>query len=346
MKGLVFSELHKVELKEVDKPQLLEPGDAIIRVTLTTICGSDLHLIHGHMPTTPGYVVGHEYVGVVEQVGSGVRNFKPGDRVTGPAAPYCGQCDNCRAGYIAHCQRGGVHGSGQEFGGISGTQSEFIRVPFADVNLVHVPDDLTDEQVLFVGDILSTGYFAVEKAEIRAGDSLVIFGAGPVGLCAVNTAKLFGAGQVILVDVDPYRLDMGRKLGATHVIRADQENVLEVIGQLTGGKGADAAIEAVGLEATLQQAVRCVGIGGRVSIVGIFGQDVSLPMPEIFFKNIKIQMGLSYLGHMKRLIRMIQSGQLDLTPLITHRMKLGDIQKAYEIFEKRTEPVIKIALVP
>lgn len=344
MKGLVYSGLNKVELNEVEKPQLLRADDAIIRVTLTTICGSDLHLIHGHLPSTPGYVVGHEYVGIVEEVGSEVRGFKPGDRVIGPAAPYCGQCDHCRKGFIAHCQRGGVHGSGEVFGNLTGAQSEYIRVPFADVNLVHVPDELTDEQVLFVGDILSTGYFAVEKAEIRAGDSLVIFGAGPVGLCAVQSAKLFGARQVILVDMDPFRLETGLKLGATHIIRADQEDVLKKIGELTGGQGADAAIEAVGLEATLQQAVRCVGIGGRVSIVGIFGQDVQLPLPEIFMKNIKIQMGLADLGHMKQLLRMIQTGQLDLTPLITHRMKLSEIETAYKIFENRSEPVIKIVL--
>ncbi len=346
MKALVLNDLHKFSLGEVEKPQIAHPGDAIIRMTLTTICGSDLHLIHGHIPSTPGYVLGHEFVGVVEAVGSDVKDFKPGDRVTGPAAPYCGQCENCQAGHVAHCTRGGILGSGIEAGDLSGTQSEYIRIPYADVNLVPIPDDLTDEQVLFVGDILSTGYTAVINAELRAGDSLVVYGAGPVGLCAVVAAKLFSPGQIILVDLDPFRLEMGRKLGATHIIRADQEDVLNVIGQLTNNKGADAAIEAVGLPSTFQQAVRCVGIGGRVSVVGIFAENVEVPFPEIFLKNLKIEMGLGDLRHMKRLIRMIETGQIDLTPLITHRMKLNDIQRGYEIFENRTEPVIKIAVTP
>lgn len=346
MKALVLDDLHKYSLREVEKPLIAHSGDAIIRVTLTTICGSDLHLIHGHIPSTPGYVLGHEFVGVVEAVGSDVRDFKPGDRVTGPAAPYCGQCENCQAGHVAHCKRGGILGSGIEAGDLSGTQSEYIRIPYADVNLVPIPDDLTDEQVLFVGDILSTGYTAVINADLRAGDSVVVYGAGPVGLCAIVASKLFSPGQIILVDLDPYRLEMGRKLGATQIIRADQEDVLKVIAQLTHEKGADAAIEAVGLPSTLQQAVRCVGIGGRVSVVGIFAENVEVPLPEILFKNLKIQMGLGDLRHMKRLMRMIQTGQIDLTPLITHRMKLNDIQRGYEIFENRSEPVIKIALTP
>ncbi len=346
MKGLVNTKVNHVELREVEKPQLVAADDAIIRITLTTICGSDLHLIHGHMPTTPGYVVGHEYVGVVEKVGSGVKDFRPGDRVIGPAAPFCGQCERCRAGHIAQCLRGGIHGSGAEFGGLPGTQSEYIRVPFADVNLVKVPDELSDEQVLFVGDILSTGYFSAEKGDILPGDSVVVFGAGPVGLCAVHAARLFSPGQIILVDIDSHRLEVGAKLGATSTIRADQADVLAVIGALTGGKGADVAIEAAGVEQTFQQAVRCVGIGGRVSIVSIFGRDVALPLPEIFMKNIRIEMGLSYLGNMKRLVRMIQTGTLDLTPLITHRIKLGEIAHGYELFEKRLDNVIKIAITP
>lgn len=346
MKGLVYEKLGQVKLKEVEKPELRDDTDAIIRVTMTTICGSDVHLVHGHIPTTPGYVLGHEYVGIVEKVGSKVENVKPGDRVTGPAAPFCGQCENCRNGYLAQCMRGGIHGSGKEFGNITGSMSEYVRVPFADVNLVRIPDDLTDEQVLFTGDILSTGYFAADKGDIQIGDRVVIFGAGPVGLCAVQSARLFNPGDIILVDIDPFRLEMGKQLGATQIIRADQEDVVKRIGELTEGKGADVAIEAVGLESTLQQAVRCVGVGGRVSIVGIFGQNVELPMPEIFMKNIKIEMGLSYLGHMKRLIRMIQLGELDLTPLITHRMKLSELEQAYQLFENRSENVVKVVLTP
>ncbi|SOC40516.1 zinc-dependent alcohol dehydrogenase [Ureibacillus acetophenoni] len=346
MKALVLNEINKISLQEVEKPQIINPGDAIIRVTLTTICGSDIHLIHGHMHSTPGYVVGHEFVGVVEEVGSDVVDFKPGDRVTGPPALHCGQCDNCQAGYTSHCTRGGILGSGPEMGDLSGTQSEYVRIPFADLNLVHIPENLTDEQVLFVGDILSTGYSAAVDAEIKTGDSVVVFGAGPVGLCAVASAKLFSPGQIILVDMDKSRLEMGRKIGATHVITAGEENVLEVIQQLTNGKGADAALEAAGVEPTFLQAVRCLGVGGRVSLVGIPSKDIAVPFPEIFFKNLTIRFGLGDLKNMKRLIRMVETGQLDLTPLITHRMSLNDIEKGYEIFENRKEPVIKIAVTP
>ncbi|WP_232699641.1 zinc-dependent alcohol dehydrogenase [Brevibacillus daliensis] len=174
----------------------------------------------------------------------------------------------------------------------------------------------------------------------------MIFGAGPVGLCAVHAARLFSPSQIILVDIDSHRLAVGTRMGATSSIQADQEDVLAVIHSLTGGKGADVAIEAAGVEKAFQQAVRCVGIGGRVSIVSIYGDDVSLPLPEIFMKNIRIEMGLSYLGNMKRLIRMIQNGQLDLTPLISHRIKLSEISKGYEMFEKRLDNVIKIAITP
>lgn len=346
MKALVYKGANDVELTNLEKPALLADTDAIIRIVLTTICGSDVHLVHGHIPTTPGYALGHEYVGIVEVVGSKVAQFKPGDRVIGPAAPYCGQCERCLKGDIMHCLNGGVHGSGQEFGNLSGSQSEFMRIPYADVNLVHVPDDLEDEQVLFVGDILSTGYFAAEKASIEHGDSVVVFGAGPVGLCAVQAAQLFLPKQVILVDIDSYRLEVGSRMGATHTINAKEVDPLAVIAELTEGKGADAAIEAAGAEITLEQALRCVGLCGRVSLVGIFGKPVTIPLQEAFMKNVRIEMGLSYLGNLKKLIRLIQMGKIDLTPMITHRIPLDDIEKGFKMFEQRTDKVIKVVVSP
>lgn len=343
MKGLVLTELGHIKLQDVEKPKITADSDVIIKITLTTICGSDIHLMHGQIPSVPPYVLGHEYVGVVEEVGKSVRNLKPGDRVAGPAAPFCGQCENCRRGNIAQCMNGGIHGSGPSFGNIPGTHAEFTKVPFSDVNMVKIPDSLSDEQVLFVGDILSTGFFAVENGEVHPGDNVVIFGAGPVGLCAVQSAKLFSAAQIILVDFDQFRLDVGQKLGATRVIRPDQEDVMNVIGGLTNGRGVDVAIDAVGLDSTFQQAVRCAGIGGRVSLVGI-GGDVNLPLSEVFMKNISIKMGLGYLGHMEALTRLIATGQIDLLPLITHRMKLNQIGEAYKLFENHTENVLKIAI--
>ncbi|HWQ78434.1 MAG TPA: alcohol dehydrogenase catalytic domain-containing protein [Anaerovoracaceae bacterium] len=347
MKGLVFEKNGVVVLKDVDKPVLQNDTDAIVRITLTTICGSDVHLVEGHIPTTSGYVLGHEYVGVIESLGKNIKNLKPGDRVAGPAAPYCGQCENCKKGNIAHCLNGGVHGSGKEFGNLDGTHSEFIRVPNAHVNLLPIPDDVSDEQAIFTGDILSTGYSAVKDAQIKMGDTVVVFGGGPVGLCAVEAARLFNPGQIILVGhCDGFRMEVGKSMGTDHTILSSEENAVLKIFELTNGKGADAAIDAAGSNQTLIDAVRCVGIGGRVSLAALYAAPVELPMQELCMKNIQIKMGLGYLGDMDRLMKMIEKGKIKTDRLITHRMALKDIEKAFEIFRGRTEPVIKILIKP
>ncbi len=332
---------------EVKKPELINSTDAIVKISLTTICGSDVHLVAGHLPTTPGYVLGHEYVGVIESVGNDVKNLKPGDRVSGPAAPYCGQCENCRKGNIEHCYNGGVHGSGKEFGNLDGTHSEYIRVPNAHVHLVKIPDSVTDEQAIFVGDILSTGYSAAKNADIKMGDTVVIFGAGPVGLCALIGAQLFNAGQIILVgNNDKHRLEVAKSMGADHIIISSEEDVLKRIAELTGNKGADVAIDAAGSSSTLTNSLRCVGIGGRVSIAALYAHPIEIPMQELCMKNIQIRMGLGDLGDMNKLMKMIELGKIDTSKLITHRMPFADVEKAMNIFANRTEPVIKILLKP
>lgn len=347
MKALVFDRVGEVKLREVDAPTIVEDTDVVLRVTLTAICGSDLHLMHGHIQTTPGYVLGHEYVGIVEQVGAAVKRFKRGDRVVGAGAPFCGLCDNCRKGHIYRCLRGGILGSGPEYGNLNGTHAEYVRIPHADASLIAIPGSLTDEQVLFVGDILSTGYFSVIKANVTPGSSVAIFGAGPVGLCAVAAAKLFNPKKIILVGREnQYRLDMGKKLGATHTILSSEEPPLPAIMSLTDGRGADAVIEAVGSASTIQEAVRCAGIGSCVSIVGVSGNEVTLPMFEIFMKNLRIETGIVDLKYMRVLMDLIECGHLDLTPLVTHRMSLDSIESAMEIFEKRADNVIKIAIKP
>ncbi len=346
MKGLVFTSLHNIELKEVPKPEIIDSDDVIIRITKTTICGSDLHLIHGIIPSQPGYVLGHEYTGVIEQVGSSVKLFKPGDRVFGPPAPYCGCCENCKNGNFSHCINGSVtkmHGGGV----LPGTHSEFIRVPFADVCLHHIPDNLTDEQVLFIADIISTAYSAVLRTSVKPGDDVVVFGAGPVGLCAVATAKLYSPGRIILVGrKDKFRIEMGKRMGATHVICATEEDVLNTIYNITEGKGANIAIDASGAAEAIQQAVKCVGVGGKVSLVGISGGNIELPIPEIFFKNVSLSMGLGDLTHIENLMGIIASGQLDISPLITHRMKLSEIEAAFRLFEDHSKNAIKIVITP
>lgn len=347
MKALYFPQLHQYELRDVEKPCLLKDTDVIVKITMTTICGSDLHLIHGMIPSTPGYVLGHEYVGIIEQVGSAVKYFKPGDRVIGPPAPFCGYCENCINGNISHCINGGIHGSGKELGDLPGTHAEFIRVPFADACLVHIPDTLEDEQVIFISDILTTGYTAVVRGKVNPSDTVAIFGAGPVGLCAVVAAKLFSPAKIIMVGrKDKFRMDMAAKIGATHVLSSMDGNVVENIMKLTNGKGADVAIDASGSESAIQQAVKCVKINGNVSLVGITGMDITLPLSQIFMKNVNINMGLAYVGYMKRLINLVLTGQIDLRPLITHRMELDNIEEAVKIFESRSENVIKIVIKP
>lgn len=200
--------------------------------------------------------------------------------------------------------------------------------------------------MLFLGDVFSTGYFAIEKCDVIPGDSVVIFGAGPVGLCAVQAAKLFSAAQIMLVDVDSFRLETGIRMGATHTIRADQDDVLARIGEITKGRGAEASVEAAGLEVTLQQSVRCVGLGGRVTLVGLFPGEVSLPLNEVLMKNIRIEMGLSDLSRIRRFMTLVESSQIDLTPLITHRMKLSEAEDAFDMFENRQDHMIKVALQP
>lgn len=347
MKALIFESLNSVKLREVPKPVIIDENDAIVRISLTSICGSDMHLIHGHLPTTPGYIIGHEYVGVVEAVGKNVTNIKVGQRVSGPAGPYCGKCYNCIRDNISQCLNGGAHGAGPEFGNLAGTHCEYTRVPFADNVLVPIPDDVTDEQALFVGDIMSTGYFGAEKGCIKEGDNVAVFGAGPVGLSAVHTAKLFNPKKIILVgNKDRFRLEKGLKLGATDIIVSSEEDVLARINQLTDGRGVDAAIDAAGVESTVHQALRCVGVGGKVALIAAYTFPITFPMNELWVKSIRIEMGFGYLGHMKYLMSLVQSGKIDLTPLITHRMSLDEIEKAYELFENRSENVLKIAIKP
>lgn len=347
MKGLVFKERGVVSLMDVKKPEIINDTDVIVKISLTTICGSDVHLVEGHIPTKPGYVLGHEYVGVVESIGSSVKQIKVGDRVSGPAAPYCLKCENCRNGHISHCLNGGVHGSGKEFGGLDGTHSEYIRVPNADVNLLKIPDTLTNEQALFVGDILSTGYSSVKDADIKMGDTVVVFGGGPVGLCAVETAKLYNPQQIILVGHrDQFRMEVGKEMGADHTLLSSKEDVVARILELTDGKGTDAVIEAAGTPHTLDAGTRCLAIGGRLSIAALYAMPIELPMDELCMKNIQIRMGLAYLGDMDKLMRMIEIGKIDTSRLITHRMPLSQAEKAFYIFKDRTEPVLKIVIEP
>lgn len=347
MKSLVWVEEGKVELRELDKPILKDDTDVILKVSLCTICGSDVHIVEGMMGYEPPFPIGHEYMGVIEEVGSAVTKFKPGDRVSGPPAVYCGTCENCRNGAYGHCENGGIFGSGSTVGGFDGALGEYIRIPHADSCLVKIPDDVTDEQALFVGDILTTGYSVVKDAKIQHGDTVAIFGVGPIGLCAVLAAKLYNPSKIIAIGGhDSFRTDLALELGADVAFLSAEDDVVARIMELTGGKGVDAAVECAGNAKSVADATLAVRVGGRVALCGLFGGPVEFPMQDLCQKNITITMGLGDVSLMPTTLKMIQAGKFDTSKLITHRMSLADAEKAFEIFSKRTEPVIKIALKP
>jgi alcohol dehydrogenase len=352
MKALVYRGPGDIRLEEVPEPVIQDPEDAIVRVTAASICGSDLHVVHGLMPKMePGSIIGHEFTGVVHSVGSAVTGVKPGDRVVGPAAVWCGRCRACLRGFRSACERGAIFGSGPLFGDLSGAQAEYVRVPFCDTTLTPIPATLSDEQVMFAGDILPTAYSAVVGLSpsvrgVRKGDTVVVFGAGPVGLCAVVSARLFEPARVIAVDMEQYRLAMASRLGADIVIDAASEDVRARIREITEGWGAEYAIEAVGRQETLGNALAVAAPGGVVSVVGVFQKPVPINAPRILARNLTLTMGMGDLGYIGELVRLIEAGRLDLTPMITHRFVFDEALHAYEIFEKRIDGAVKVLLMP
>jgi alcohol dehydrogenase len=343
VRALVCEEFGQVVVRDVPEPKLQEPTDVVVRITTTTVCGSDVGLVHGHIPTVPGFVLGHEYVGVVEQVGAAVGRIQPGQRVVGPAAPYCGICPTCARGQIQRCERGGVLGSGAPWGGHGGTQAERLRVPHADRDLVLVPDELSDEQVLFAGDILPTGWSAVRWTDVGPGDTLVVLGAGPVGLAAVLAAQLISPRALIVVDPLPERRKLAETLGATVTLDPTSGDVLAAVTELTGD-GADGVIEAAGRADTVVQATQLVRVGGSVAVVGIPPEPVELPFADLLMRNITLRQGLGYLGEMHRLVALIAAGRLDATPLITHRYTGHQLDEAFHTFERQEDGIVKPAI--
>jgi alcohol dehydrogenase len=343
VRALVCEEFGQVVVREVPDPTIEDSTDVVVRISTTTVCGSDLGLVHGHIPTAPGFILGHEYVGVVEEVGAAVQRLRPGQRVVGPAAPYCGTCPTCAAGQIQRCERGGVLGSGAPWGGFGGTQAERLRVPHADRDLIPVPDGLTDEQVLFVGDILPTGWSAVGWTGVGAGDALVVLGAGPVGLAAALTAELLSPRALVVVDPLPERRDLAARLGATVTLDPDGEDVATAVAEITGG-GADGVVEAAGRADTVLQATQLVRIGGTVAIVGIPPAPVELPIADLLMRNVTLKQGLGHLGDMGRLVALIAAGRLDATPLITHRFTGTELAEAFHAFERQEDGIVKPAI--
>ncbi len=347
MKALVFRGLNQIAIEHLPIPKP-GPGEAVIRVTLTTICGTDLHILKGEYAVRPGLVIGHEPVGVIHELGLGVTGYAIGDRVLVGAITPCGQCNYCLGGDLAQC--GGAIG-GWKFGNtIHGAQAEYLLVPSAQANLAKIPDELTDEQVVLLADIASTGISAAESANLQIGDTVAVFAQGPIGLCATAGAKLKGASLIIAVESDPVRTRMSKRMGADIVLNQNEVDVVEEIKRLTGGKGVEVAIEALGTQATFENAVRVLRAGGTLSSLGVYSGKLAIPAEPFAagLGNHKIITTLCPGGkeRMRRLIELVRHGRLDLVPLITHTFSLDNIVEAYNLFGKRLDGVIKVAIRP
>jgi len=389
MKAACWMGTQKVEVRDVPEPKILNQRDAIVRVTSTAICGSDLHLYNGFVqPMMKGDVLGHEFMGEVMEVGRSVKNLKVGDRVVVPFAIACGNCWHCQHDMWSLCENSnpnaalvekamghatsGAFGYSHMTGGFAGGQAEYARVPFADVGPLKIENGLTDEQVLFLSDILPTGYMGAEMCNIQRGDTIAVWGCGPVGLFAIKSAYLLGAEQVIAIDRFPYRLEMARQAGAQTLNYEDVESVSETVIEMTGGRGPDACIDAVGLEAhgdgieylfdrtkqavmlesdrpiALRQAITACRSGGTISVIGVYvGLVDKFPLGTIMNRSLTIRSGQCHVHrYMRPLLKRIENGEIDPAAVITHRLPLTDAARGYEMFLKKEDNCEKVVLKP
>jgi threonine dehydrogenase-like Zn-dependent dehydrogenase len=352
MKAAVFVEPGRIVLESKPIPDV-GPLDALLRVTTTTICGTDVHILRGEYPVSKGLTIGHEPVGVIEKLGSAVAGFQEGQRVIAGAITPSGYSNACLCGQHSQDGAGTRHGfkplGGWRFGNtIDGCQAEFVLVPDAMTNLAAVPDGLADEQVLMCPDIMSTGFSGAESGGVRIGDTVAVFAQGPIGLCAAAGARLMGATTVIAVDTVPARLSMARALGVDHVVDFKHEDPVQAILKLTDGRGVDVAIEALGTQATFEGALRVLRPGGTLSSLGVYSTDLRIPL-DAFAAGLgdnKIVTSLCPGGkeRMRRLMSVIASGRIDLKPLVTHRFTLDRIEEAYDLFANQRDGVLKVAI--
>lgn len=332
----------KFELTEKPKPVLLHERDAIVKVTLASICSSDLHIKHGSVPrAVPGITVGHEMVGIVEAVGSAVKNVKPGDRVTVNVETFCGECFFCKKGYVNNCtdQNGGWALGCR----IDGGQTEFVRVPYADQGLDKIPDGVTDEQALFVGDILATGFWAARISEITPEDTVLIIGAGPTGVCTLACVLLKQPKRVIVCEKDPTRIALVRE-HYPDVLLCRPEACEDFVRAHSDHGGADVVLEVAGAKDTFELAWRCARPNAIVTVVALYDEAQTLPLPDMYGKNLIFKTGGVDGCDCAEILRLIAQGKIDTTPLITHRFPLSEIEEAYRIFENRLDGVIKVAI--
>ncbi len=385
MKALVFHKPLDVRVETVSDPKIEEPTDAIVRVTASSICGSDLHIYNGFFPQRKPLVLGHEFMGIVVEVGSGVKKLKVGNRVIVPFPIACGRCYFCQADLPGHCDQsnpkhygpeggtvegkgGGLFGYTELYGGYQGGQAELVRVPYADFGPRRVPDRLTDEQVLFLTDILPTGWTAIDWAGLKGGETVAVFGCGPVGLMAQKCAWLRGAGRVIGLDREDYRLQKAQQVARSETINIEEVDPVEAIRAMTGGRGADVCVDAVGMEAhrsflkkmsnvihaqvgsihALELALSAVRRGGVVPVVGVYGAPYDkFPLGQIFDKAIRLQAGQAPVHrYVDELLKLVEGGKLQTDDIITHRLPLSRAPHGYEIFCKKLEGCVKIVLTP
>jgi alcohol dehydrogenase len=354
MKAAIFVEPGRIVLDEKPIPDI-GPLDALIRMTTTTICGTDVHILKGEYPVKRGLTIGHEPVGVIDRLGSAVVGFKEGQRVIAGAITPSGTSSACLCGCLSQDGAGTKHGfqaiGGWKFGNtIDGCQAEYILVPDAMANLAPVPDGLTDEQVLMCPDIMSTGFSGAESGGVRIGDTVAVFAQGPIGLCATAGAKLSGATRIIAVESVPARMEVARRMGADHVVDFRSTDPVAEIMRLTDGRGVDVAIEALGTQATFEGALRVLRPGGTLSSLGVYSTDLTIPLGAFGagLSDLKIVTTLCPGGkeRMRRLMDVVGSGRVDLKPLVTHRFKLDDIEAAYDLFSHQRDGVLKVAITP
>ncbi|GAB7025510.1 zinc-dependent alcohol dehydrogenase [Geotalea toluenoxydans] len=389
MKAVCWHGKHNVQVDTVPDPQILNPRDAIVKVTLSGICGSDLHLYNGKVPTMKeGDILGHEFMGEVVEVGSAITSISRGDRVIVPFPIACGDCWYCQEGLWALCDNSnpnswmleklygdtgaGIFGYSHLYGGYAGGQAEYVRVPFADTGLEKVPAELGDEKVLFLTDILPTGYQAAENCNIRKGDTVAVWGCGPVGLLAMKCAWHLGAGKVFAIDRFPERLEMARINCKAETLNYEETDITEALHNMTGGRGPDSCIDAVGMEAqgtgfeaaydtvkqtlhlendrpiALRQLIKACRKGGTISVPGVYSGFVDkMPMGAIFAKGLTLRAGQTHVQkYLRPLMRLIETGEIDSSFLITHRMSLNDAPMGYELFDRKQDGCVKIVLRP
>ena len=385
MRAVVFHKPKSVQVDNVDDPRIEDARDAIVRVTATAICGSDLHIYNGLLPGGKPFVLGHEFMGVVEEVGRGVTNLQRGDRVIVPFPIACGACFFCTHESPVSCERSNVQNYGPEggllqqkggglfgytalYGGWDGGQAELARVPFADVGPRKVPDGLSDKEVLFLTDVFPTGWTAIDWAELEGGETVAIFGAGPVGIMAAKAAWLRGAGRVLLVDVEAYRLEIGATAARAETIDASQVDPVEVIRGMTEGRGADVCVDAVGMEAdrsfldkmkavlhgergtidVLRTCFSAVRRAGTVTVVGVYGTHYdNFPFAQVFDKGLRLRGGQAPVhNYVDELLALVASKQVRLDDIVTHELPLGQAPHAYEIFNQKLDRCLKVVLRP